>query len=98
MSRIWMYLVAWLATLVVIAFLIPIIAPSGRSDGGSLITGLLIALQLSGLGIAIYAGVLGWRHRKTPRLMALYAVLPFTVLAGFSVLVPLMTFAKGIIG
>jgi hypothetical protein len=94
MSRIWMCLSLWLATLLAVAFLIPIVAPDGSPNGASVVAGFLVALQVSGLGIAIYAAVLAWRHRTTPRHIALCAVPPIIVIAGFFALFPLMVLAN----
>lgn len=97
MSRIWVFLMFWLAALAVIAFLIPLIAPPGSPDGESLVVSLLILLQLSGLGVAVYAAVLAWRSRKTPRLLAIYALPPFVVMVGFFALPQLMVMTQAIV-
>jgi len=96
MSRIWGYLASWVAALVVVAFLIPIIAPPESLKRASAVTVLLIALQLFGLGVAIYSGVLAWKSRKSPRLMVVYAAPPLIILLGFVALFPLIALATAV--
>lgn len=93
MSRLWVSLVVWLVALVVVAFLIPIMAPPGSADNATLIAMCLIVLQLFGLGIVAYSSVLAWKARHTPRLVWRYAVPPIVVVAGFFALGPLMVWS-----
>lgn len=90
MARLWVCVIGWLAGLVAVAFLIPILAPPGSADNAVLIAGCLVALQVSGLGIAAYSGVLCWKSRQAPRLALRYAMPPIVIVAGFFALGPLM--------
>ena len=98
MSRIWVWVILWIVALVAVALLIPIISAQGSAQNAPLIAGLLIALQLSGLGLAAYSGVLAWRSRKTPRLIAGYAVPPLLIMMGLMALGPLVALSQTLMG
>lgn len=94
MSRVWVFLIAWLVGLVAVAFLIPMMASQGSADNAGIITGCFIALQVSGFGIAVYSSALAWKSRQAPSLVLRYATPPIVIVGGFLALGPLIALAS----